>query len=65
MKKNVTGTERFIRIMLGLMLITLVSFGVFGPFWGYTTLLTGFIFLGTGVLGNCPIYSLLEMTKRK
>lgn len=65
MKKNVTGTERFIRIMLGLMLITLVSFGVFGPFWGYTTLLTGFIFLVTGILGNCPIYSLFEMTKRK
>jgi hypothetical protein len=65
MKINVSGTERFIRIMLGLMLITLFFFGIFGAFWGYTTLLTSLILLGTGIMGNCPIYSLLDMAKKK
>ncbi len=54
MDKNIGYIDQIIRIILG---ITSLTFGVIGPaaFWG----LLGFIPLITGLLGNCPLYSVL------
>ncbi len=51
---NVGTLDRIIRIILGLILVTLTYTGVIG-IWGYI----GFIPLITGLLKWCPIYSIL------
>jgi len=51
---NVHPAERGIRVLLGLILLGLVFVGPRTP-WG----LLGLIPLATGLLGSCPLYTLL------
>jgi len=53
-KQNVGTLDRILRIAVGVVLIALAFVGPQSP-WG----LVGIIPLATGVLGTCPIYSLL------
>jgi hypothetical protein len=55
MKMNVGGIDRVLRILVGLALIAWAVLG--GPVWAWI----GVIFLGTGLIGFCPIYPLLGM----
>lgn len=54
MKSNVGGIDKWLRIAVGLVVIAL---GLFGPigWWG----LLGLVPLATGMLGSCPVYSML------
>lgn len=54
--KNIGTTDRVIRIVVGLVLLSLI---VIGPqtLWG----LVGLIPLATGVIGFCPAYKLLGL----
>lgn len=54
MKANVGGIDRVMRIVLGLVLLSLV---VVGPksLWG----LVGLVPLATGLMRFCPLYPLL------
>jgi hypothetical protein len=54
MKSNVGGIDKWLRISVGLVVIAL---GLFGPigWWG----LLGLVPLATGMLGTCPVYSML------
>lgn len=54
MTQNIGSTERVIRGIVGLGLISLVFFGPQTP-WGWI----GLIPLGTAVIGWCPPYALL------
>lgn len=55
-KTNVGGIDRVLRIVLGLVLITLVFVGPQTPLgW------IGLVPLLTGLLRTCPLYSLLGM----
>ncbi|MDZ5461417.1 YgaP family membrane protein [Azohydromonas lata] len=54
MKTNVGGTDRVLRILAGLVLITLAATGTVGA-WGYI----GIVPLLTGLVRVCPAYSLL------
>ncbi|MBE9504119.1 MAG: DUF2892 domain-containing protein [Proteobacteria bacterium] len=60
MKVNESGTERVIRIAVGIALLSLV---VTGPqsLWG----LIGIVPLITGLIGNCPLYSILGISTCK
>ena len=60
MKVNESGIERVIRIAVG---ITLLSLVVIGPqtLWG----LIGIIPLITGLVGICPLYSILGISTCK
>lgn len=60
MKKNVGNVERGIRIVVGLVLISLVFIGPQSP-WGWIGLLP----LATGLLGWCPPYSLFGINTCK
>jgi hypothetical protein len=56
MRKNVGGIDKGLRIAAGLALLALGAFGPLG-WWG----LIGIVPLATGLMGNCPAYSLLGM----
>ena len=62
MKRNVGNLDRIIRIAIGLVLVGLALAGSIG-WWGYL----GIIPLLAGVVGNCPVYTLLGIStcKRK
>ena len=56
MKINLGKIDRTIRIILGIILITLAATGILSP-WGWI----GLVFLLTGLLKFCPAYNLLGM----
>jgi hypothetical protein len=62
MKRNVGNLDRIIRIAIGLVLVGLALAGSIG-WWGYL----GIIPLLAGLVGNCPVYTLLGIStcKRK
>lgn len=50
MKRNMGKTDRWIRTILG---IAIIATGIyFQSWWG----LLGIIFLGTAIVGTCPLY---------
>jgi hypothetical protein len=60
MKKNIGGLEKFIRIVAGLGIISLVFIGPETK-WGYL----GLVPLATGLIGWCPPYALLGISTCK
>ena len=61
--RNVGDIDRIIRIVLGLALIG-VGFFVLGGTAGAIVGVIGFIPLLTGLVGWCPLYSLLKFSTR-
>mgnify|MGYP001055500140 FL=1 len=53
MTRNAGTIDRIIRVVLGLVLLSLVFFGPQTP-WGWI----GLVPLVTGLIGNCPLYTL-------
>ena len=62
MKKNVGSVDRWIRIVLGIVLLSLIAFLDGGIRW---IGLIGLIPLVTGILNYCPIYALLKISTNK
>jgi len=60
MKKNENNIERIIRIIVGLVLISLVFIGP-QSMWGWI----GVIPLVTGLIGSCPAYTLFGISTCK
>ncbi len=60
MTQNISNTERIVRIVGGLVLITLPAMGTLGV-WGWL----GLVPLATGLMGWCPPYSLLGINTCK
>jgi Protein of unknown function (DUF2892) len=54
MKTNEGGLDRALRVIAGLVLIGLAASGAVGV-WGYI----GLVPLATGLMGWCPLYTLL------
>lgn len=54
MKSNVGGIDRVLRIVVGLVLMTLAATGVVG-IWGWI----GIVPLCTGLVRWCPVYPML------
>ncbi|MFQ5629909.1 MAG: DUF2892 domain-containing protein [bacterium] len=65
-KKNVGGIDRAVRIILGIILLSLVPFAFAGPqtAWAYIGLI-GIIPFITGIIGYCPPYELLGINTCK
>jgi hypothetical protein len=53
MKLNIGGTERIVRILVGLVLIGLAATGTVG-WWGWL----GIVPAATGAIGWCPPYAI-------
>jgi hypothetical protein len=60
MKKNVGSAERAIRVVLGLVVLSLAFVGPKSP-WAYL----GIIPLATGLIGWCPPYALFGISTCK
>ncbi len=60
MKCNLGHTERVLRMTLGLTLMGLAGFGITGA-WAWI----GIVPLVTGMVGICPVYSLLGINTSK
>jgi len=60
MKKNIGTSDKWIRIIVGIFLLSLI-------FWGPETLwgLIGIIPIVTGFVNFCPLYALLGLTTSK
>lgn len=56
---NVGGIEKPIRIVGGLLLIGVGAFGGFPPMGMGIAIMLGVVFLVTGLIGYCPLTSLL------
>jgi hypothetical protein len=59
MKQNIGSVDRGLRIVVGLLLLSLVFIGPQTP-WGWL----GVIPLATAALGWCPLYSMLGLSTR-
>ncbi len=57
---NEAGWDRVVRIVLGIVLLVLGWGGVVAGGWGTFLKIIGFVPLLTGVVGWCPVYSLLR-----
>lgn len=59
LKHNIGKTDRIIRVVLGVLLIGNVFFALQSPIgW------IGVILLATGIVGICPLYSLLGLNTK-
>lgn len=62
MKKNIGATDKWIRIVAGIVLLALIF--VIKSDWRWLGLI-GVILLGTAFLNFCPIYKLLGISTNK
>ena len=62
MKKNVGQVDRWIRIIVGVALLSLILFLSGGIRW---IGLIGLIPLITGLVGSCPLYSIFKINTNK
>ncbi len=60
MRVNESGMERVVRVLAGLIILSLVFVGP-QSWWG----LIGLVPLVTGLAGNCPVYSILGVSTCK
>ncbi len=60
MKKNIGSTERAVRVLAGLGIISMAIVGPHSP-WAYL----GIIPVATGLIGWCPPYALLGISTCK
>lgn len=57
---NANGIDRAVRVVAGLAAISLVFVGPKTP-WGWI----GLVFIATGLIGWCPLYTVLGLSTRK
>ena len=62
MPRNLGTLDRVARVLIGILILGL--YGALEPPLRYLTLI-GLVPLGTGLLGNCPLYSLFRISTRK
>ena len=62
MKRNVGTTEKWVRIIVGIVILSLLIFIPSG--WRWLGLI-GLIPLITGIIGYCPMYALLGISTYK
>lgn len=61
MKINQSKIDRIIRVILGIVLLTLGWGGIVSGTWGLVFKIVGFIPLITGMVGWCPLYALFKL----
>ncbi len=65
MKKNVGTLDTVIRTIMAVVAFYIAYLPEVNPPWNYVLYAIGSIFIVTGVLGKCPIYSVLGINSCK
>jgi hypothetical protein len=65
MKMNESSMDRYIRVILGIVLLLLGWTGIVGGTLGLIFKILGFLPLVTGLIGFCPIYALFKFGTKK
>ena len=60
LKQNEGNIDRVLRVIAGLVLISMVFYGPMSN-WGWI----GIVPLLTGIVGSCPVYSILGLSTKK
>ncbi len=63
--RNLSNPDRAVRIVLGLLMLAAAWSGAAGGIWRAGFEVFGWVPLGTGVIGWCPIYALLGFSTRR
>lgn len=64
-KMNQSTFERFVRIILGGLLLLLASYVPMNALLSWIAVLAGLVLMLTGLAGWCPIYSVLNLSTKK
>lgn len=59
MRINIAGTERVLRLVLGLGLVLLALLAGLSPAWSWAAAVAGLVLLATAALRFCPVWALL------
>lgn len=59
MKKNMGKADRGIRLMAAAIMFTLYFSGTVTGTWGIAGMVIAGVFVATGLIGFCPLYTLL------
>ena len=60
LQKNMGGSDRAVRFILGCLLVISAAVGALGP-WAYL----GVMAMTTGAIGNCPVYGVFGYSTNK
>ncbi|WP_375323297.1 DUF2892 domain-containing protein [Flagellimonas sp. GZD32] len=65
MKKNMSGADRMIRIILALVVVALFYFNIITGTFAYVLLALAAIFVLTSLISFCPLYTLFGINTCK
>jgi len=65
MKKNMSTTDRIIRVLVAALLAYLYFSGIVGGALGIILLVVGIVFLLASIVAFCPLYTLFGFKTRK
>lgn len=65
MKKNMSNTDKVIRVIVAALIAVLYLTGVFKGTLGLVLLIIGIVLVVTSLLGICPLYSLFGLNTNK
>lgn len=65
MKVNESSIDRYIRVIVGVVLLVLGWTGIVGGTLGMIFKILGFLPLVTGLVGFCPLYALFRFKTNK
>lgn len=65
MRNNMGAADRFVRMLIALVFITLYFTNTVTGTSGVVLLVVAAVFLLTSTIGNCPLYTLLHISTRK
>ncbi len=62
--QNEGTADRFLRIIIGAMLLGLAAANIAAGPWLFASLAVGVILAVTGIVGFCPLYAVLRLSTR-
>jgi membrane protein YdbS with pleckstrin-like domain len=65
MKKNMAVLDRFLRLVIAIVLLVLLFTVGFATPWNYVVIVLVVLFAFTAITGICPLYSLLHIDTRQ